>query len=235
MFGSMRDEAFDIRERPGGTSWAVLLAGELRPTARLRRQLADARVVAADAGLRHAEVLGVSPEVLIGDFDSADAALLARHEDVPRIVHPADKDMTDGALAIEHALEQGAQRLLLVGALGGARSDHAVMHLLHLADLTRRGIAALASSGLEEAHGLGPGEHVIDLPRGTTFSLLGFESLHDVHLSGARWPLRGETLPFGDSRPLSNVARGGPLKLRIGAGHGVLLAHLPREDGEPRA
>ena len=208
-------------------TWAVLLAGEVRPTPRLARQLAGARVLAADAGLRHAAALSVQPELLIGDFDSAHPDLLAAHAHLPRHSHPADKDMTDGALAIEHALAEGAQRLLLIGALGGGRSDHAMMHLLQLAELARRGIAAMASSGHEEAWGLASGEYAIDLPAGSTFSLLAFDDLADVHLAGARWELRGETLPFGHSRPMSNVAEG-PMRLRIGSGRGVLLAHLPQ-------
>ncbi len=208
-----------------GKTWAILLAGEVRPTERLRRQLQGARMLAADAGLAHAEALGVEPELIIGDFDSAHPELLKRHQHLPRQTHPVAKDMTDGQLAIQHALEQGAEQLLLIGALGGPRSDHALMHLLHLADLARRGISAMASTGREEAWGLGPGEHVIDLPAGATFSLLGFDDLHDVHLSGARWPLAGDVLPFGHSRPVSNVAEG-PLNLRIGRGHGVLLASL---------
>ena len=202
--------------------WVILLSGDITPTERLHAQVQGARVIAADAGMRHAEALGLHPECWIGDFDSAPGELLARHADVPRIAHPADKDMTDGALAIAHALERGARDLLLVGALGG-RSDHAMMHLMQLADLAARGIRARASSGMEEALGLAPGEHVIDLPAGSTFSIIGLDDLKDVTLTGARWPLKGEDLPFGHSRPVSNVAEG-PVTLHIGAGRGILLA-----------
>ena len=203
-------------------TFAILLAGELKPTERLRRQLAGARVIAADAGLKHATALGVAPELVVGDFDSLPEDVRAAFAHVPLEEHPPAKDFTDGALAVERALERGARRLLLLGAFGG-RSDHAVMHLLQLADLARRGVAALASSGVEEAHGLAPGDHVIDLPVGTPFSLLAFSDMADVHLSGARWPLRGERLAVGETRPMSNVAEG-PLHLRIGSGLGVLLA-----------
>ena len=202
--------------------WVILLSGDVTLSERLRAQVKGARVVAADAGMRHAEALGLRPECWIGDFDSAPQELLARHADVPRIAHPADKDMTDGALAIAHALEQGARDLLLVGALGG-RSDHALMHLMQLADLAARGIGARASSGTEEALGLAPGDHIIDLPASSTFSIIGLDDLKDVTLNGARWPLKGEDLSFGHSRPVSNVAEG-PLTLRIGAGRGILLA-----------
>ena len=204
--------------------WVILLSGDITPTERLRAQVRGARVIAADAGMRHAQALDLRPECWIGDFDSAPAELLTRHADVPRITHPADKDMTDGALAIAHALEQGARDLLLVGALGG-RSDHAMMHLMQLAGLAARGLGARASSGVEEALGLAPGEHTIDLPMGSTFSIIGLDDLKDVTLTGARWPLEGEDLPFGHSRPLSNVAEG-PIRLRIGAGRGILLATL---------
>ncbi len=204
--------------------WAILLAGEVAPTERLRAQTRGARVIAADAGMRHAEALELTPECWIGDFDSAPGSLRARYGHVQCISHPADKDMTDGALAIEHALKRGARSLLLIGALGG-RSDHALMHLMQLTDLASRGVAALASSGREEAHPLVPGRHVIDLPAGATFSLIGLEDLRDVSLKGARWPLHGEDLPFGHSRPVSNVAEG-PLELELGAGRGILLATL---------
>ncbi len=211
----------------GEETWAVLLAGELRATARLRAQVAGARAVAADAGIAHARMLGLQPRTWVGDFDSTLPALLEQHAHVPRIHHPADKNMTDGALAIAHALERGARRLVLVGAMGG-RSDHALAHLLQLAELAGRGIVAVASSGMEEAHGLAAGEWRIDLPEGTVFSLLGFEVLEDVHLKGAKWPLAGERLDFASTRPLSNVVLG-PLELRIGKGRGVLLASLSEE------
>ena len=204
--------------------WAVLLSGDVTPTPRLRAQLQGARVIAADAGMRHAEPLELAPECWIGDFDSAPDTLRAQYGDVQCIPHPVDKDMTDGALAIEHALRQGARSLLLVGALGG-RSDHALVHLMQLADLAARGIAALATSGREEAHPLVPGRHVIDLPAGSTFSIIGLDDLKDVTLTGARWPLKGEDLPFSHSRPLSNVAEG-QIRLRIGAGRGILIASL---------
>ena len=85
-------------------AWAILLAGEVWPGERLRRQLRGTRVVAADGGLAHAEALGVAPELVIGDFDSVSPHLLARHEHLPRQTHPVAKDMTDGQLAIRHVL-----------------------------------------------------------------------------------------------------------------------------------
>ncbi len=204
--------------------FVILLGGPLHVTQRVRKQVRGRRVIAADAGVQHAEALGLQPELWVGDFDSANEELKRRFSRVPRQLHPADKDMTDGALAVQEALKQGAEDILLLGAMHG-RTDHALSHLLMLADLTNAGCRAMASSGLEEAVGIAAGHHVISLPAGVTFSLIGFSPLRDVHLTGARWPLRGEDLPFATTRPLSNIAEG-QIALKIGEGKGVLIADL---------
>ncbi len=212
-----------------GERFALLLGGPVAITRRLRRQLEGRRIIAADAGMRHAPSLDLRPEMWIGDFDSTPPELLERHADIPRIVHPVEKDMTDGALALAAALERGARDILLIGALEG-RTDHALAHLLQLADLAARGIRAWASSGREEAHGLAPGRFLVNLPANTRFSILGFTPLKSVILRGARWPLNAETIPFASTRPLSNIATG-PIELDIEAGTGVLIASLPEKDG----
>src|SRR5262245_23795107 len=54
--------ARDGREgvEPGSmTTFTVLLAGDITPTARLAAQIAGTRIIAADSGMRHAAVLGV--------------------------------------------------------------------------------------------------------------------------------------------------------------------------------
>ena len=53
----------------------ILLGGKLVRTPRLDAQMAGARVIAADAGMCHAAMLGVVPELWVGDFDSAPADL----------------------------------------------------------------------------------------------------------------------------------------------------------------
>ena len=210
-----------------GGDWAILLSGNVQATARLRAQLAGCRVLAADAGLRHAEPLGLSPEEWIGDFDSAPAELMTRRADVPRQVHPAEKDSTDGELAIARALSEGARRVVLVGAFGG-RADHVLMHMMQLLALAERGVSALASSGREEAWPLLPGNPLrIDLPEGALFSVIGLSSLKGLGIGGARWPLEGAETELGESRTLSNVVAGsGGVEVSLAEGRGILLAQL---------
>ena len=132
------------------TRFAILLGGDMTPTARLLAQIRGARVIAADSGMMHAAALGVVPELWVGDFDSAGSELTMQYREVPRDTFPAEKDATDGAIAVEEAIRRGARDILLLGGLGG-QTDHAVGLLGQSISIARRGFSCLLTSGLEEA------------------------------------------------------------------------------------
>ena len=89
--------------------------------------------IAADGGLVHLQRLGVSPDVILGDFDSLGY--------VPQDskVFPVEKDDTDAMLAVRHGLELGCTRFVLYGALEGPRLDHTVANFQTLQFLADRG------------------------------------------------------------------------------------------------
>ncbi len=131
--------------------FTLLLGGDLVRTPLLDRQVAGSRVIAADSGIRHAESLGVTPEMWVGDFDSAPADLPAALAAVPQRKFPADKDMTDGELAVAAALERGATSLVLAGAFGGARADHGFLHMALALKLAEAGTATLLTTARRRA------------------------------------------------------------------------------------
>lgn len=209
----------------GTMPFLILLGGDLDPTPRLLRQIAGARTIAADGGIRHAGPLGVRPELWVGDFDSSGSDMAAAWRDVPRQSHPPAKDMTDGELAAAEAIARGASGLVLAGVFGGARSDHAMGNLLQGAALRARGIPVLMTSGDEEGWPLLPGEQEIDLPAGSLFSVLALSDLAGLTLRGVEWPLTERDVPMGSSLTLSNrVAGGEGLRVGLGRGNAVLLA-----------
>ena len=113
----------------------VFVNGDIADYAALARWLRnDDYLVAADGGARHMEVLGLSPDVIVGDLDSIDSALLSRLQEEGADVeqHPAAKDATDLELAIARAVRDGATEILLLGAVGG-RLDQTIANLLILA------------------------------------------------------------------------------------------------------
>lgn len=166
-------------------------------------------MLAADGGIRNAEPLGLEPELWLGDFDSAGDALEKRFGAIHRRNYPSEKAVSDGEIAISHALEEGADELVLVGALGGERSDHAFFNLAGAASLAmqRPALRVLLTSGLEEALPLVPGTPLRpDWPAGTLFSVPGFTAMSGLTVRNAKWPLDDVEVPFGSTLTLSNVA-----------------------------
>ena len=205
--------------------FVILLGGDLVATPRLAAQCAGARVIAADSGIRNAGVGGLVPELWVGDFDSATDEDFRQHASVPRRTFPAAKDQTDGELAVDIAVAEGATSLILAGAFGGARADHAFLHLTLGLRLAERGVATLLTSGDQEGRPVPLGWSDWDYERGTLFSILGFGDLVQLSVAGAAWPLDRIAMPFGSSLTISNQVTG---KLRVGLGNGraMLVAHL---------
>ena len=211
------------------TDFAILLGGALVVTARLRRQIAGARVIAADRGMAHAAALGVVPELWVGDFDSAGSELTLHYRDIPRRMFPAEKDSTDGSIAVAEAMARGATRIVLVGGLGG-QADHTVGILGTALQLARRGVSCVVTSGGEEAWPVLSGETLIDLPPHSRLSLIPFADLAGLDLEGVKWPLSGRDVPLGSTLTLSNIAHGG-VRISLRSGYGIAIAYPAHADG----
>ncbi len=204
--------------------FTILLGGDMVHTPRLDAQIADSRVIAADSGIRHAAALGLAPELWVGDFDSVPKRLEKAYPDVPREVFPSEKDKTDGELAIDMALARGATRLVLAGAFGGPRADHAFLHLALAMKLAESGTPVLLTSGAQEGHPLLPGLSSFDYEDGTLFSVIGFTALSGLTLQGVKWPLDAVEVAFGSSLTISNEVKGN-LSARLNSGRAMLIAH----------
>lgn len=188
-------------------------------------------VIAADGGARHADRLGVSIDLWVGDGDSLDAeglaALLAA--EVPMEQVSPHKDESDTELAIRAALQRGADGLVMVGALGGTRIDHALANigLLAMDELAGRTATMLDSRArirLLRAPGPDGGAVRLSLAGrvGDLVSLLPVGTgVQGVTTAGLAYQLADEPLPAGPARGLSNVRvePSAAVELR----HGMLL------------
>ena len=191
-----------------------------------------AGVVAADGGLAGVDALGLDATVIVGDLDSADPERLAAAEAAgTRVVRASrDKDESDTELAVLEAVGLGATRLTVLGALGGARLDHALANVWLLAlppiaaiptvlldDRARLSLLAPGPDGAPVTRSL-PG------PIGATVSLLPFGGdVAGVTTRGLRYPLRDEALVAGPARGLSNVRTGPDAAVTIRGGRLLIV------------
>lgn len=88
-------------------------------------------LIAVDGGANHCHQLGLTPDLLIGDFDSASPQVLKHFKEVPQKHFPKDKDQTDLEIAAELAVHPQIEEVVVFGALQG-RTDHLLGNLILL-------------------------------------------------------------------------------------------------------
>lgn len=76
-------------------------------------------IICADGGTEHLKKLSLTPDILIGDFDSSSDF----NDYKNKITYPKEKDDTDLGLAINYASQKGFKECIAVGCLGN-RLDH---------------------------------------------------------------------------------------------------------------
>lgn len=193
--------------RDPGAPALILAAGTLPLPRLLPRIVADVGVViAADGGLAHARTLGLTPDLLVGDLDSVSASALAAFPGLPTERHPRDKDELDLELAFRVALRRGAGALRVVGAFG-SRLDQGLAALFIAARHAADGLDVALYGGNHEAHVVRAGADLeLELPAGTTVSLLALTPASEVSSRGVAFPLERQPLPYGTGLGLSNRA-----------------------------
>ena len=185
--------------------FTILLGGDFVRTPRVDAQVAGARVIAADSGMRHAATLGVTPELWIGDFNSVSGRTgVGMAGRAARGVSGRQGQDRRRTRRRRRRSTRGATSLVLAGAFGGPRADHAFLHLALALRLAEAGLPTLLTSGAQEGCPLLPGATRFRLRGGTLFSVLGFSELTGLSVSGARWPLDRVTMAFGSSLTISN-------------------------------
>ena len=140
----------------------------------------------------------------LGDFDSA-AEIPAPY---PAKVFPAEKNFTDGEIALEKMLSFAAEGKIdgieIYGG-GGGREDHFIgnLHLLYRACLAGVGCVMATNHALLSMH---RGKFILKNVQGKTVSLLPFGG--DAHIltnRGLFYPTEDLTLVYGSCRGISNV------------------------------
>jgi len=201
----------------------------------------DDLLIAADGGGRHCRDLGLTPAVLIGDFDSLEDAELTFFENTGTEVirHPARKDFTDLELAIRHAQGLGASEIIVLAALG-SRWDQSLANLLLPATADFQGLRISLRDGPQEIlllradmEGPSPAQLEIRGQPGDTVSLIPVGGdARGITTRELEYPLANETLFFGTTRGISNVMLSNKASISLESGR--LLCTIIHAQPEPK-
>lgn len=91
-------------------------------------------IIGADKGYTYIEKIGLRPNIIIGDFDSA-----KKPDFENKIVLKPEKDETDLYAAINIGIKKGYKKIIVYGALGG-RISHTIANIKILEDFKKKGI-----------------------------------------------------------------------------------------------
>ncbi len=197
----------------------IICGGECHVELISRDVFDDAYVIAADSGCDTAEKLGILPDLVIGDFDSAKRL----PEGVKIIRALPEKDDTDTMLAIKHALDEGAAEITVIGG-GGGRCDHLLSNIFMLEFLSDRNVKAELNDGLNRIFLLHDGEATLKNESGY-FGVLALED-SVVTLTGCKYPLHKADLIRSNPFAVSNEVTSEEAKIIVS---GKALVVITRE------
>lgn len=186
----------------------------------------DDFLIAADGGLAHMETAGLTPNGILGDFDS-----LGYVPDTAQ-VFPVEKDDTDAMLAVRKGLELGYNRFLLYGSLDGPRLDHTVANFQTLQFLADHGAVGYLIGK----------DHIVTVVKNASISFPASASgilsvfcmgsdARGVTLQGLKYNVSDIVLTAGFPLGVSNHFTGEEAKITVA--DGSLLVIYDRENGFP--
>ena len=184
-------------------------------------------IIAADGGFRHVKKLGLTPQVILGDFDSLGYTPTGAN------VFPVEKDDTDAMLAVRQGLKLGCDRFLLYGSLDGPRLDHTAANFQVLQYLADHGA---------QGYLIGKDYLVTVLQNGSIRFSASAEGIISVFcfgapaagvtLRGLYYPLRDGSLTPGFPLGVSNHFTGEEGEITVK--NGSLLIFWDRKNGLPQ-
>lgn len=204
----------------------IFCNGALKNSARVKRVASNCDLlIATDGGAEHLAGLGLKPRIIIGNMDSITVDRWNNDNSIVLIPHSPDKDKSDAELAVECALEQGFEQVILVAAIGG-RLDHTLGNVALVARYPGR-IAIL--DGTSTLVAVDKSEKcILHGQVGTPVSLIPYGSgPFTVRTKGLRYSFGDESLhsaTHGLSNELSQT------ESCVCVSNGILLVYIENQD-----
>ena len=160
----------------------------------------DRLIIAADGGYAKCLSLGLTPDLVIGDFDS-----LCKVPDLSNLVRlPVEKDVTDMRAAVDLGLEQGCKVFHLYGGMGG-RPDHTLANYAILTKFSQEKIPVFLYGEGYVITAVTDGTLTLAGGRGETVSVFSWTDRSEgVTLRGLKYPLENAVLINTEALGVSN-------------------------------
>ncbi len=183
-------------------------------------------VICADAGFETARKYHITPDLVVGDFDSATQK---PPEGIKVLSLPVEKDVTDTMYAVMKGLARGFRSFVFIGCLGGPRLDHTLANLEVLEYLREHGGNGVLADETTKVFLLHNRRLRLTGMKGATVSVFPYcGSSCNVSYTGLKYPLNHDTLTCGGTlMGVSNSVSGDPAEIRVHTGTAVAVVYQP--------
>ena len=185
-------------------------------------------IICADRGLCHARVLGLMPDLIVGDFDSTNEQDLIYFKEQGVHIEAFDthKDETDTEIAVLRAIQKGATEVTIYGGLG-SRLDHSLANIHLLYQLLRADIKGKLVNPNNTVY-LAEKYIYIKGKKGDVVSLIPFTGkVTGVTTKSLAYPLKDAEIHIGTSLGISNVLEEHTAEVWID--EGILIVIMARD------
>lgn len=176
-------------------------------------------VIAADGGLDKLNALHITPDLILGDFDSLGDRPMGENV----LTFPVEKDDTDTMLAIKEAVKRGYKTLYISGGVGG-RLDHTIANIQSLWFADRLGVRAFLVGQGQTLTVLTDGEASFSADCRGKISLFSMGDRADgVTVKGLKYETEGITLSGSFPLGVSNEFAGKSAQVKVENGTLLLI------------
>ena len=176
-------------------------------------------LIACDRGYAYAARMGLTPDLVVGDFDSAPPP----ETGIPVLRFPERKDDTDTMLAARRAAELGVREAVICCAFGG-RLDHTLANIQTAAWLVAHGVRARLLGVDADALAFTAG--LARFPRREGWSLSVFalsDACEGVTIRGTKYECENAALTSAFPLGVSNVWTGETAEISVRSGTLLVL------------
>lgn len=152
-------------------------------------------IICTDSGYEIAKELELTPNLVVGDFDSSTGfSANSIPDDIEMIPVPVEKDFTDMEMALDLAVKLSPDHVNIIGGLGG-RLDHTVANMQNIAHFSSDSLIINIFDSKNFMTAQHPGTRSYSSVFGHHFSAFALtEKVTGLTYSGAYYPLNNDTL-----------------------------------------
>ncbi len=198
---------------------AIISGGKFSPPEKIE---SCGFVIACDRGVEYALKCGITPDLIVGDFDSYKGKL---PDGVPVLRLQVEKDYTDTQVAVDYAVKNGYKEIFLYCALGG-RLDHLFGNIQSCVYAVKNGARVSVIDENDYIYCFGNSSLTVPVMKGRSLSVIALtDKVKNVSIDGTKYKLKDAVITNSLTIGVSNEWESDAV---ISAGEGVLAVILSK-------